>query len=171
MLYFRITKYNPIFRNEHGHYKKDDWSSVSDIGKTFDGELLTAADYLNIENAYVKAITMLMKTLHIKVLTISKLEKRRIIPSPITPSKGLLDTHSAIVNNQKVSVEVVANIVRLALREDIWCELLSPEMEVYFGYDYYMYAAVSHIDQTLIDTIEETGLFVEQMDDIPWRSS
>lgn len=30
----RITKYNPDNRDENGSYKLDEWTSISDIGKT-----------------------------------------------------------------------------------------------------------------------------------------
>ena len=30
MNYYRITKYNPEFRNEQGFYTKNDWTSISD---------------------------------------------------------------------------------------------------------------------------------------------
>ena len=33
---FSITKYNPIYRNEFGHYQHDEWTSISDIGKSFE---------------------------------------------------------------------------------------------------------------------------------------
>lgn len=37
MQYFRITKYNPQFRNKQGEYKNEEWTSVYDIGKKFEG--------------------------------------------------------------------------------------------------------------------------------------
>ncbi len=30
---WRVTKYNPTFRDENGTYIKDEWTSFSDIGK------------------------------------------------------------------------------------------------------------------------------------------
>jgi hypothetical protein len=37
---YRICKYNPRFR-VNGVYIKDEWTSVSDIGKTFEDGVLT----------------------------------------------------------------------------------------------------------------------------------
>ena len=34
-MYYRITKYNPEFRDEEGRYILDEWTSVTDIGKEF----------------------------------------------------------------------------------------------------------------------------------------
>lgn len=53
---WRITKYNPKFRNELGHYQKKEWTSVSDIGKIFEGKQLTVEEYLNTENLYINSI-------------------------------------------------------------------------------------------------------------------
>ena len=41
MFSWRITKYNPAFRNSVGAYLKNDWIAVCDIGKTFDIKILT----------------------------------------------------------------------------------------------------------------------------------
>jgi hypothetical protein len=38
---YRITKYNPIFRNNIGYYQRDEWTEYSDIERRefFDGIL------------------------------------------------------------------------------------------------------------------------------------
>ena len=36
---FQISKYDPVFKTEDGKYIEDDWTSVSDIDKIFDGKL------------------------------------------------------------------------------------------------------------------------------------
>ena len=66
MYYFRVTKYNPIYRDENGFYKKNEWISVGDIGQCYDGEILTAENYQNIENAYVNAILSAVYELKVK---------------------------------------------------------------------------------------------------------
>ena len=50
---WRITKYNPAFRNEKGAYLKNEWISISDVGKSFDGKILTLPEYQKAEDAYV----------------------------------------------------------------------------------------------------------------------
>ena len=52
---YRVTKYNPAFRESSGAYTQDEWTSVSDIGGFFDGIILTTEDYHRVENAYVAA--------------------------------------------------------------------------------------------------------------------
>jgi hypothetical protein len=38
---FRISKYDPQYRNNRGSYMRDDWTSVSDFGKS-DAAVLNA---------------------------------------------------------------------------------------------------------------------------------
>jgi hypothetical protein len=35
MYKYRITKYNPIYRDPEGKYTIEDWTAISDIGKVF----------------------------------------------------------------------------------------------------------------------------------------
>lgn len=50
---YRITKYNPKNREKDGVYSKDEWTSISDIGKSFGDYKLTASDYLKVEDQYL----------------------------------------------------------------------------------------------------------------------
>lgn len=48
MYTYEVTKYNPAFRDYSGSsrtYTIDDWIGISDIGKVYEGELLTAELY------------------------------------------------------------------------------------------------------------------------------
>ena len=50
MMHYRISKYNPKFRDEDGFYTRKEWTSISDIGESFDGSEVTIHEYLEIEN-------------------------------------------------------------------------------------------------------------------------
>lgn len=50
MYSYRITKYNPVFGNEFGYYDRSEWTSISDIGKSFDGIILSFDEYYISEN-------------------------------------------------------------------------------------------------------------------------
>jgi hypothetical protein len=52
---YRITKYNPDKRNEKGHYKVEEWTSISDIGKEFNETKFTYQDYISMEDKYITA--------------------------------------------------------------------------------------------------------------------
>ena len=52
-----ITKYNSIFRDENWNYTRNEWTSISDIGKKFDDVLFTKEEYLEIEKKYIVRLT------------------------------------------------------------------------------------------------------------------
>ena len=45
MHHLRFSKYDIKYRNELGHYLRDDWTSISDVGKVCEDELLTMEEY------------------------------------------------------------------------------------------------------------------------------
>ena len=51
---YRVTKYNPNYRHVKGHFLKEEWTSFDDIGRVFDGEMLTLEKYKNVESAYLQ---------------------------------------------------------------------------------------------------------------------
>ena len=40
MNHYRISKYSPEYR-QNGVYLKDEWTSIADVGKTFDGVMMS----------------------------------------------------------------------------------------------------------------------------------
>lgn len=59
MLKVRITKYNPIYRDDNGYYTLNDWTSFSDIGKEYNNSIFTLEEYIKVENSYLSAIDIL----------------------------------------------------------------------------------------------------------------
>lgn len=51
-IFHEIVKYPPSGYNKDGIYMYDDWTSISDIGKSFNGKIFSAKDYLKVENQY-----------------------------------------------------------------------------------------------------------------------
>jgi hypothetical protein len=64
-----IVKYKPQYYKD-GIYTKNEWISVSDIGSSFDGEVLTKEEYLRVEAAYVDTVKELLEISGVKFLTI-----------------------------------------------------------------------------------------------------
>ena len=162
MDYYRITKYNPEFRDEKGYYTVNDWTAISDIGKPFVDGILTISKYKQVEDAYVKTIKTILKEKDISQMTICGLEKNsdmeEFIFSP--EEKNVFDK---VCNNFCAELHEIEIIVRLVLREVIWCNLLSDigNIEIEFGYDYYMYIRCNEIEETTKKKIIDNGLFVE----------
>ena len=55
MLEFRVTKYDPAHRDARGVFTREEWTSVSDIGRRFEAGVLGEAEYRRVEGAYATA--------------------------------------------------------------------------------------------------------------------
>ena len=131
MYSYRVTKYNPKYRNKDGIYTLDEWTSISD----FNNEDLTRK-YTPYEDAYINAIYEFMKINDIKNLYIDEIE---IDYENIKCSNINLDIKQ-LTNNRVLSKNEISDVTKALLREIIYAKLKSDDkMEVHFGYDYYMY--------------------------------
>lgn len=173
MIKYRITKYNPIFRDRNGSYTKSEWTSYSDIGKYYDDQMLEIADYLAIEQKYIDALLFLLNEKKISNLKIMKLEKRRTLDQieKFMQSKNLFisdkgkSIFSSIKNGDLIDINNIPYLIQLLLREYLWCRLMSPlnNLIVEFGYDYYMYVICDGINMEMTNKIQDTGMFIETM--------
>jgi len=161
---WRITKYNPAFRDERGSYLKDEWTSVSDVGKSFGGEVLTVEQYCKIENAYVATALRFFKEAGLESLKVTSLEQHN---SPGVANSSLADIPfdpSLVEESMNVSGEALESICRLVLREAIWCRLESEEgFHIHFGFDYYMYVGSPVSSENSGVYGHQQGLFIEAM--------
>jgi hypothetical protein len=166
---WRITKYNPSFRDERGSYTKDEWSSFSDVGSSFDGKEFTIKEYLHTEDLYVNAILEFLDCLKISSLKVSNLEKHADLDISLFRecySQSMYQLYSTIDEGILLSGNDLENVCRLILREQLWCKLIFDyKMFVHFGYDYYIYVGTSQKCESTIQKIINSGLFVE-----PFRS-
>lgn len=171
MIKYRITKYNPIFRDRDGSYIKSEWTSYSDIGKYYDDRRLEAMDYLTIEQKYVDALLFIFQEEKISSLQVMKLEKRRTLDQieKFMQSKNLSisdkgkNIYLSIQNEDLIDIDNIPYLIQLLLRECMWCCLISPSnsLIVEFGYDYYMYVICDGINVKLTNKIQNSGMFVE----------
>lgn len=168
---YRITKYNPEYRNAEGHYCKDEWTSYSDIGTFYNSELFSLADYINVENKYINAIITIMNKMGINSMTINGLE-RCVDNFDINTSEEMIalnDELNDLKGNYLINISKIPALCKLILREYIWGNITSPNMFVHFGYDYYMYVGINGECSEELKEIEESGLFVEQFQS-PYRA-
>jgi len=148
MYQYRITKYNPSRRDLGGAYAIDEWTSRSDIGKSFGGVRLTESDYLRIEQAYLEAAVAFLKEARIDELTVVGPENHSKVPA--APQDG-----------SRIKTEDVPEVVRSLLREDFWCKLETPVAFIHVGYDYYMYIGTPIECGCASVAAQANGLFVE----------
>lgn len=157
---FRVTKYNPSYRNDHGHFMRDDWISYGDIGKTFEGKLLNYEDYLITENQYIDAVVKTMEFIKINSVSLSGLEKLAIKFDRYT-TDGMKKLVKNLNVRKKVNITEIPDLCRLLLRRNIWARIECPQMFVHFGYDYYMYLG---IEDEYAEVTKTFSLFVEPME-------
>ncbi len=173
MIRYRITKYNPFFRDIDGRYTKSEWTSYSDIGKYYYDQRFEIEDYLAIEQKYINSLMLVLNEEKISTLKVMELEKRRTLEQieKFMQSKNLLisdegkSIFSSIKNGDLIDIKNIPHLIQLLLREILWCRLMSPlhNMIVEFGYDYYMYVNCDGINMELKSKIQDTGMFVETM--------
>ena len=161
MYFWRITKYNPKNRDQNGFYQKNEWTSVSDIGKTFDDGVLTFDDYLLCENAYIDAIVMFMHGNNVEFINIEGLEEGNYIEFTDFSEPYVREFYRSLRNDMLISKNNVAQLSKFILRELVWCKLTSDRMFVHFGYDYYVYVGSEQPLENVINIITNSGLFVE----------
>lgn len=161
MKQYRISKYDPSLRDKNGRFPVETWTSVFDIGKSFNGEVLSKEVYLEAEDAYVKAIKSLFEEVGSPSLNCVEIECH-------DPSEGVLkdefEDDLAFLDELpgEISSSSLEKISRLALRELIWIKLeANQKFYVHFGYDYYVY--VGGVSLKTIDLAEEDfeGVYVE----------
>jgi len=157
MFHWRITKYDPQYRDNRGAYLKDEWTDYGDIGKTFEGKILTLEEYLKTEDAYIQAILLFMEDLNIDSLRISCLEK-----DGRNPKKVIVDDIE-IVNNTYVNKESIVPIIRLILRSKTWCKFKAKQMYIDCNSEFYTFIiSIKRPSDSAIKKIELMGFFVEE---------
>ena len=156
--YKRVTKYNPLFRNEQGHYLPDEWTAISDVGKAFAGQCLQFDEYLAVEARYVQAAELFFAG-SVQV----GLESAEI--RWLSDTDDLLRAVYQQVENgvRTFPVSDLGALVALALRECLWFRLVNETRTkaIEFGYDYYMYLGFEFPDPECFQQIEQLPLFVE----------
>ena len=129
MFEFRVTKYDPRFRATDGSYGRDEWTAVTDIGRTYGGVLVSREEYERTECAYSAAARAFLEEAAVQVVSIRGLED----PNSRYPQFS---------DGAVIPVEESDSLLALMLREELWCRLEAPDAFVHIGYDYYMYVGV-----------------------------
>src|SRR5260221_4317277 len=100
--------------------------SFDDIGREFSGSVLTAAEYMQIEECYIRSAITFANEAGIKEVLASEVEIRK--------------TDLDISEGMRIRIDDASELIRQILRCHMWCKLeLEPVFYLHFGYDYYMY--------------------------------
>lgn len=78
---WRITKYNPAFRDDNGYYTLvEEWTCPSEIGKVINGNEFTLDEYLRIEAAYIDTVIQFLNANNLDSLRILQCSTAKISP-------------------------------------------------------------------------------------------
>lgn len=173
--FWQICKYK---NDELPLYRRDGtptWTSVSDIGKVYNGKEFTVNEYLYVESLFVKAIQRFMSCSNSSTLAIKQLERPLGITAvkeslinrgfSLDESKEMLVCFETIDKRTKLSFSEVECITRLALREYIWTELESDTMYVRFNYDYYIDIGSTVECEQAVKKVQEMKLSINLWED------
>jgi hypothetical protein len=148
-LEYQITKYDPMLRDATGANTREEWTSFSDIGRSFGGIVLTQLEYRRVEDAYVAvALSFLRESGQIS-LTVRGLENK--CNYPLEFGEGSI-----------LGLEQLGSVIRLVLREKCWCRLEGPDCYLHFGWDYYMYAGLPGPCPASQELAKQLGVFLEE---------
>jgi hypothetical protein len=134
---YRVSKYDPRLRGPDGAYLVEDWTSASDIGKT-----VSESEYRRVETNYTFAVRRFLQACGLDSLRVVDLESHPAALDGLPPGIAAeTRNHLGFAGSDcAASGEALDWIVRLTLREAIWCRLNGEGgFYVHFGYDYYMY--------------------------------
>ena len=174
MYKYRISKYDPQYRDQKGAYCREDWTSYSDIGQIYNGKLFSKDDYIKTETLYCNAVLNILKINNVNELVLDNLELNFSCDEmkQMLQSKGLdlsMKAEMAInslKNGDKISISELPLYLKLILRECFWCELTdaASSKRIGFGFDYYIYLySESILSEELIKIYKQEGLFIEKM--------
>ena len=161
---WRVTKYNPKFRDEFGHYTLiEEWTGPSEIGKTINGKEFTLDEYFRVEAAYIHSVIKFMEESNVDSLRVLQLESNRSEEEKISPLYEKEFEKLVLKEDSVIDKSEIHLICKMVLRNFLWCNLYSKDrFFVHFGWDYYMYIG-SNIDcLKATNFATNNGLFVER---------
>lgn len=148
---YRVTKYNPILRNEKGVFdiNFNEWTSFYD----YDNPKFSRQNYYLTENAYIYIINKFIELNNSSTFKICAVENKRFkIP------------YRKVCND----VLMVEFISKQVLRQKFWCKIESDNMFIHFGYDYYMYiGSKSELNETVIN-FGGINIYLEKIKESPY---
>ena len=177
MYRYRLSKYNPEYRDEFGGYENNEWTSISDVGKSFDGVILNFEEYMRSEDAYVKSVKMILDYCKVTALKVTYIEKRGVLSvheynSPNFP-KNLYDLktttlYKGVKKGTVLTGWRVDRVIRLLLREELYLHLepypsnkKEQSLKVFVGFDYLMGIHTNINLRLLEEKLLDIGMYLE----------
>lgn len=160
---YRVTKYDPADRDEHGHY----------IGPED-----TVSDHGQVEAAYLQAVEAFAVSTGIDHLAVREPQVSSLVHFGVEQSlegfglDGLFPTGlSGFHDGAEVPVDIGLALVRGMLRDSgAWCRLEAEDaFAVHVGWDQYLYIGSSQPCEEALSRTRALGLFPERVDASPYN--
>jgi hypothetical protein len=134
---------------------------TSSTGRTYEGRVFDEVEYVRVESLYVDSVQRIMKLARVEQFTVTGLEVYGA--SARMPLAIERDTRHQLAELQEgclVSGGALDWVVRLGLREALWC-LLQGAQGAYidFLHDYYIALGCNGVVE--VESVLPTGMFVE----------
>ncbi|MFE5815939.1 RNA-binding protein [Streptomyces sp. NPDC056479] len=159
---YRVTKYDPADRDEHGHYT---------------GTEDTVSDHGTIEAAYLQAVLAFAVETGIDRLSVREPQAPALasfgLERPLRNFglEGLFPTGlTGFHEGAEVPLDIGLELVRLMLRDSgAWCRLEAEgTFAVHVGWDQYLYVSSSRPCEEALARTRALGLFPERLDASPY---
>jgi hypothetical protein len=153
---YRISHYNES-------NKSTQWTSVSDVVNENNFEE-TFEEYKATENKYINILKYLLDKNGIIKMKIYELENNMVFENGIVEKlfdKNIFD-ELKIKNGNEYLVKDIVYIIRLCLREIIWCKIVWENIYIHIGYDYYVYIGGLKIDKDYMENELKNGITIEE---------
>ena len=172
-----LTKWNPAYLDEYGTLpsKYNEWSSISDIGKMQNGEVLTEEEYIHTENAIISSLLSMMQEVGVSVLYTMHLEKKSDLGDYLKISElyhTLYTDHMKavflkITEGMPLDGQDLADAMRLILREHFWCGLYARTSHflVRFCYDLDVDIVCMGLSEPILSNIQTKGLYIRVVEE------
>jgi hypothetical protein len=141
---WRVSRYEEQLRGPGW----ESWVEVPDIGRRFNGIVLSEQEYRRVENTYLAAAVRFAVATSASLFRVAYL--------------GRQDANFALTPGQLVVRSDLGAIVRGSLRSELDCALEADNgrMQISFGYDLYMYVGADAPCEAAVAGAEEDGLWL-----------
>ena len=144
-----IVKYAPQYYDENGVYQKDEWTCFSDVGKEFEGKIITMEDYLDVEDRFISVTRAILEAAGCTFVTLGYVEPMR--------KKGLKE-------GMRVRIQMIDHYIRLVLRGEAWIVFINSRKGVQFDFSedvLYMHLNCHIPEEPLREIVENRGLYLD----------
>lgn len=132
---------------------------MSDIGKKYQGVLFTSDEYMATENKYIATAKEIIRLFGVTKMKLEGLEDYVDTDSLSSEERSWYDT---VIDSKSrsYSIDEVGCILRLCLREILWCNMVgSRGTYINVGHDYYVHVACKDLSD--IDYSPMPDIYIE----------